>query len=61
MRAWFDVYLTKRGTVAYLPCPKLMILTKNIKIALMLVMKRDYKNHTPTLDTEPQKAPKREL
>ena len=28
-------------------------LPKNIKIALMLVMKRDSKNHTPTLDIEP--------
>ena len=41
--------------MVYLPYLKIVILLKNIKIALMPVMKRDSKNHTPTLDTEPKK------
>ncbi|MBU5334228.1 hypothetical protein KQI61_18775, partial [Anaerocolumna aminovalerica] len=41
-------------TEAYLACSKTGIMEANIKMALRIVMERDSKNPTPTIDTEPK-------
>ena len=45
--------MTLTGTEVYLSCPKLDKIRSDIKIALHPVIEPDSKNHTPTLDIEP--------
>lgn len=46
-------WTTLKNTEAYLACLKTGIIDVNIKRALNIVMERDSKNPTPTIDTEP--------
>ena len=48
-------WTTQKNTEAYLACSKTGIMEANIKMALRIVMERDSKNPTPTIDTEPTK------
>ena len=48
-------WTTLKNTEAYLACLKTGIIDVNIKRALNIVMERDSKNPTPTIDTEPKK------
>ena len=49
-------WTTQKNTEAYLACSKTGIMEANIKMALRIVMERDSKNPTPTIDTEPENA-----